>query len=310
MERNLPLVAMCLLIFGCSSNVNVAGGAGSTAVTSATGAGGTTGTGGAGTGGSGGGEVVSLSCPGEQTPPGSTSLGLSGFVRTLADPTALTTMPSAEIAVFDPGGTQLATSYSNPGMDGYATAVIPINNQGFSGYGIVTAPGYLDQRLQRNRLVTYTEQWFFAWLITQAEVDSWGAMLGVKQAANNGILMGTAVDCDGFGLRDVVVKIDGNDQSVVYVDGPRLYDHPSDPMDCMTDHSCSHPFAPMLQRTATALTGRFVVPNVAPASPVLVETFGRLDENGPYGKMASMAVEVVAGSVTAVALYPPFEGEP
>ena len=224
-----------------------------------------------------------LTCLGDNAPPEPLggAVELTGYARALLDPTAEDEPPEFEVEVFSPSGSSLQTGDSNVGNDGRVNISVPIEDSGFEGYAVVTADTFIDLRFQSSRPTTTTDFSGWTWSATQADLDAAAADLGVSLDASAGVLMGSAHDCDAFGMENVVIVVDGDGGLAYYVEG----------------------FDAVDSRTYTSTSGRFVVPNV-PAGDVVVKAFGRLEAGGPLTLLSSIATEVEAGGMTAVALEP------
>jgi hypothetical protein len=238
-----------------------------------------------------------LACMGRpEMPAAGSSIELTGYVRTLADPTATAAPPAARVEAFTPGGSMLGFGFADISKQGRVAIPVSFTGDGFDGYAVVTQDGYLDYRFQTSRLVSDTDFDGYAWLVTPAEVDTWATSLGVTVDGGAGILLGSALDCQAFALENVVVQIDGATDGVYYPDGPT-------PVDCPTLQTCDRPFAAAAGATFTNDTGRFLMANVAPG-PVVVKIFGRLANGGPLTLIARIDTEVTAGAITAVGMRP------
>lgn len=224
-----------------------------------------------------------LTCVGndEQSPPDSSVLELVGYVRTLADPDAVSPTPAASIEAFTADGVSLGTTFADPAKDGRATVAVPVTSDGFTGYVVVTAPGYLDWSFSVSRTVTNTDFAAWAWLTTRAEADQQAAAVGIVLDSIQGLLVGVVHDCDGFGVRYSVVQVGGSTDDIHYVEG----------------------FGAVAGRTFTSETGRFVAANLPPGT-VSVKAFGRLEAGGPLVLLSSAQVVIEADRIHAVALLP------
>lgn len=238
-----------------------------------------------------------LACMGRpEMPAAGTAIELTGYVRTLADPTATASPPAARIEAYTPADSLLGFGFADPSKQGRVAVPVSFSGDGFDGYAVITQEGFLDYRFQTNRLVTDTDFDAYAWLVTQAEVDSWAEYLAVVVDSGSGILIGSAMDCQAFALENVVVQVDGATDEVYYPDGPT-------PQECPTLQACARPFAPATDATFTNDTGRFLMANVPPG-PVVVKLFGRLADGGPLTLIAAIDTEVAAGAITSVGLRP------
>ena len=224
-----------------------------------------------------------LTCLGDNAPPEPLggAVELTGYARALVDPTAEDEPPEFAVEIFSPSGGSLQTGASNVGNDGRVNISVPIDDSGFEGYALVTADTFVDVRFKSSRPTTNTDFGGWTWSSTQAELDAAAADLGVTLQAGDGLLMGSAHDCDAFGMENVVIVVDGDAGLAYYVEG----------------------FDAVDSRTYTSSSGRFVVPNVSPGD-VVVKAFGRLESGGPLTLLSSITTEVVAGTVSAVALEP------
>ena len=238
-----------------------------------------------------------LGCMGRpETPAAGSSIELTGYVRTLADPTATAAPPAARVEAFTTTGSLLGFGFADTSKQGRVAIPVSFTGDGFDGYAVVTQDGYLDYRFQTTRLVSDTDFDGYAWLVTQAEVDTWATTLGITVDSGAGILLGSALDCQAFALENVVVQIDGATDGIGYVDGPT-------PMECPTLQTCDRPFAAATGATFTNDTGRFLMANVT-AGPVVVKLFGRLAAGGPLTLLARIDTAVTAGAITAVGMRP------
>lgn len=224
-----------------------------------------------------------LTCLGDNDPgdPIGGAVELTGYARSLDDPTADEEPPEFDIEVFGPTGNSLRTGFSLPGNDGRVTISVPIDDGGFDGYAEVSADGFVDLRFQSSRPVTTSETNGWGWLATQDELDAIADGLGTTLDPSMGILVGSSHDCDSFGMDNVVIVVDGATDGIFYVEG----------------------FEPVDGRTYTASNGRFAMPDVDPGT-VLVKAFGRLEAGGPLTLLSSVETEVSAGGMTGVALEP------
>ncbi|MBW2254486.1 MAG: hypothetical protein JRI25_07800 [Deltaproteobacteria bacterium] len=217
----------------------------------------------------------------EQPPATSRRVELPGYVRTLADPGADDLVPAAQVEVFDENDTLLGTTFANPGNDGRVAVVIPVLEEGFTGYLMVTEDGFLDWRMEISRPVTNSDFNGWTWLTTPAERDAKATDLGVTVEPSAGILVGAVHDCEAFGSPNIVLQVDGETEDMFYMEG----------------------FGAVDTRTYTSDSGRFVLPNV-PVGPVVVKAFGRVESGGPLLLLSSIETESLAGVMSAVALEP------
>lgn len=224
-----------------------------------------------------------LTCVGNNAPPDPVggAVELTGYVRTLADPTASAAPPAAQVDVYDAGGALLATSFADSSKDGRVAVSVPVPDAGFTGWVRVTDPGYLPWRFQSSRPVTAPEANGWTWLTTDVERDELSTTLGLTVSDDDGEVVGAVHDCDGFGVANVVVVLDGDPDGVVYTEAFEL----------------------ATWRSYTGSSGRFVAPALAPGA-VTVKAFGRLEAGGPLVLLSSVATTVEAGSISAVALEP------
>ncbi len=224
-----------------------------------------------------------LTCLGDNAPPDPIggAVELTGYARALSDVTAEDEPPEFEVEIVSASGTTLETVVSNVGNDGRVTVTVPIPDTGFEGWAMITADTYVDLRFQSSRPVTDTGFSAWAWLATQAELDAAAADVGETLAAGTGVLVGASHDCDGFGMENVVIVVDGDAEAAYYVEGFEAVD----------------------TRTFSSTNGRFAVPNVA-SGAVVVKAFGRLEADGPLTLLSSISTSVAAGGMTAVALEP------
>ena len=223
-----------------------------------------------------------LTCMGQPPPTGTAgALELTGYVRTLADPDGLQPVPTATVEAFMQDGTSLGTAGVDVTKRGRVSISVPVKASGFDGYAVVQQAGYLDWRLQSSRAKTSTDLDGWAFLATQAEIDSRATALGLSPTAGTGILVGAVHDCDGFGVSNAVVVLSTGSQTVHYVEG----------------------FDVTAARSYTSSTGRFVVANLPPA-PVTVKAFGRLKAGGPLTLLSSAQVTILSGKMSAIDLAP------
>ncbi len=224
-----------------------------------------------------------LTCLGDNAPPApvGNAVELTGYVRALVDPTADEEPPVFEVEAFSPGGSSLGTSFSNPGNDGRAAVTVPIDEGGFDGYVVVSSDGYVDLRFQSSRATTTTDFSGWAWAATTEELDEAAEAIGLVLDPDLGVLIGAAHDCDAFGMENVVITVEGDADVAYYVEG----------FDVAADRSYS------------AISGRFAVPDVEPGD-VVIKAFGRLESGGPLTLLSSIHTAVEVGGMTAVALEP------
>jgi hypothetical protein len=240
-----------------------------------------------------------LGCLGvAETPAPGTAGELTGYVRTLADPTAMSPPPPARVEAYTPAGSLLGFNFADASKQGRVAVPVAFaaGDGGFVGYAVVTMDGYLDYRFQTNRLVAAADFNGYAWLVTPAEVDTWATTLGITVDPGKGILLGSMLDCQAFALENVVIQVAGATDGVGYPQGPT-------PIDCPTLQNCARPFADAPGATFTNETGRFLLANLAPG-PVTVKAFGRLEAGGPLTLLAAIDTEITAGAITAVGLRP------
>ena len=224
-----------------------------------------------------------LTCLGDNAPPDpvGNAVELTGYARTLVDPTAADEPPVFEIEAFSPGGASLGTAFSNPGNDGRASVTVPIDESGFTGWVVLSSDGYVDLRFQSSRPTTTTDFSGWAWAATTEELDEAADAVGLVLDPDLGVLVGAAHDCDAFGMENVVITVDGDAGVAWYVEG----------------------FDPVAGRSFSSVNGRFAVPDVAPGE-VVVKAFGRLESGGPLTLLSSVTTSVEIGGMTAVALEP------
>ncbi|HJN77515.1 MAG TPA: hypothetical protein QGF58_26575 [Myxococcota bacterium] len=224
-----------------------------------------------------------LSCVGSnrQDDPSGSSVELTGYVRTLADPTASDLPPAAEVQVFDAGGTEIGTGFADAGKSGRVAVTVPVTSDGFRGHARVSYDGYLDTTLWVSRRVTAASVNGWAWLVTPEEQETWASALSLTVEPGTGLLVGSVHDCDSFGVSNAIVRIDGSTDGVYYTEG----------------------WEPVDSRTYTGSSGRFVVPNL-PAGIVTVDTFGRLESGGRLQLLSRTEVEVESDIVVGVSLEP------
>jgi len=224
-----------------------------------------------------------LTCLGDNAPPDPVggAVELTGYIRTLLDPTAEEEPPEFDLEAFSAGGGSLATSFSNPGNDGRVAVTVPIDDGGFDGYVVLSADDYTDLRFQSSRPTTNTDFGGWAWLATREELDTTAENLAIDLDPALGLVIGAAHDCDAFGMQNVVIVLDGETDVAYYVEG----------------------FDPVDSRTFSASSGRFAIPDVQPGA-IVIKAFGRLEAGGPLTLLSSISTEVEAGGMTAVALEP------
>jgi hypothetical protein len=226
---------------------------------------------------------TTLGCLGrnEPDPPDGANLLLLGWVRTLADPANDgETQPPAEAEAFDETGASVGLAFSDTG-NGRITITVPIRETGFLGAVEVRSDGFVDQRFASSRPVTGTAAAGWTWLVTQADLDGIATDAAVELEAGTGVLVGSVHDCDVFGVANAVIRAGGSTEGVLFFDG----------------------FVLAPERTFTADSGRFAIPNIAPGV-VTVEAFGRTRDGGPLELLSLAEVEVSADMVTAVDLQP------
>jgi len=224
-----------------------------------------------------------LGCLGRNTPdpPSGSSLTLPGWVRTLADPeNDGEVQPAAGAQAFDEDGTLVGAAFSDIGS-GRIAVTVPIRPIGFIGSVSVHADGYVDQRFVSSRAITGTAAAGWTWLVTQEELETLASEAAVELEAGTGTLVGSVHDCDVFGVANAVIRVDGSTDGVFFFDA----------------------FALAPERTYTAESGRFAVPNVSPGT-VTVEAFGRTREGGPLELLSLAEVAITADRITAVDLEP------
>ena len=225
-----------------------------------------------------------MTCLGDNAPeaPTGSVLQLTGYVRTLADPDGEGDTPAASVEAFSSGDVSLGTGFADASKAGRVTVSVPVTEDGFDGYVLVSHDGYLDWRFQTNLAVSDTHLSGWAWLTRPAERDALAEDLGVTLEADTGILVGAIHDCDAFGVASAVVTVDGDHAGVYYIEG----------------------FAPVTDRTWTSPAGRFVVPNLSPGS-YEVKAWGRLAAGEELTLLSAIPDVVVdANRMTAVALQP------
>lgn len=213
--------------------------------------------------------------------PAGTALELTGYVRTLADPTATSEPPPATVEVFDASGSSLGEAFSDPTRTGRTSVSVPVASDGFTGYAEIEATGYLPERFSVSVPIADTAASAWVFLATSGERDQIAGDLGVATGDADAILVGSVHDCDGFGAGNVVVTLDRSADGVFYVEG----------------------FAPTAARTFTSSTGRFALGGLAPGS-TRVEAWGRLEAGGPLSLLGAIDATLEAGVITAVSLEP------
>lgn len=224
-----------------------------------------------------------LTCLGKAGASGeATALELTGYVRTLGDPTGEQTTPKAKVDVFDDAGQAVGTGFSDPAKKGRLSVSVPVpGGSGWVGHAMVTADGFVDYRFQTSNAVVDTAFSGWAWLTTEAELAERSNNAGVTLEAGKGILYGSVHDCDGFGVANVMLQVGGSQEGIFYVKG----------------------FDVTASQGWTTEAGRFVVPNLAPG-PVTVKAFARLKAGGPLTLLSSMQAVIVADKITAINLDP------
>lgn len=215
------------------------------------------------------------------------SVELNGYVRLLGDPEAKQAVPAATVEAFTLAGASLGKSYADPSKAGRVALSVPVKPAGFDGYAVISHDGFLDFRLHSSRKVVSTDLAGWAWLATQAEVDSRAKAIGIPLESGKGLLVGAVHDCDGFGAANAVVEVGGSlNTTVLYAEG----------------------FDLVAKRTFTADSGRFAVANL-PAGPVTVKAFGRAKAGGKLQLLSKIETTIVAGKMTAVDLAPRAAGQ-
>jgi hypothetical protein len=172
----------------------------------------------------------------------------TGYVRTLADPTA---PPPRRRGSRPSPNRQPVTGFADGAKQGRVAVPVSFAGDGFDGYAEVTQDGYLDYRFQTNRLVSDTDFDGYVWLVTLAEVDAWATELGVTVDPAAGILLGSVLDCQAFALENVVPG--GR--------GPRPHYGWTDP-DGLSDPAGVRPAVRRRLRHLHHQTGRFLLANV------------------------------------------------
>lgn len=210
------------------------------------------------------------------------SLELTGYIRTLADPEASEEPPVAEVTVYSPAGDELAVTYpdASEGKDGRVAVTVPVTDEGFTGTVGVTYEGYLDWTFTPSRAVTTATYNGWVWLFTAEDRDAAAAAAGLSASGSDGLLVGAVHDCDGFGVDSAVVLVDGMD-GALYTSG----------------------FDLDAGATWTGSSGRFVVDGLS-AGPAEVSAYARLESGGPLVLISRTTVELTAGGVSAVSLDP------
>ena len=211
----------------------------------------------------------------------SSTLELTGYVRTLADPNGDVNPPAAGVEVFDSADKSVGSAFSDPVKSGRVSVTVPVKPTGFDGYAIIDLAGHLGYRFATSRAITDTTSSAWAWMVTQAEADTRATDVGVTLEAGKGVLVGAVHDCDGFGVEFAVVTIAGETDAVLFIEG----------------------FEVTSGRTFTNETGRFVVPNLTPGK-VLVRAWGRLDAGGALTLLSEIEAVVKADALSAVSLEP------
>ncbi len=215
------------------------------------------------------------------------SIELNGYVRLLSDPDAKQPVPAATIEAFTADGASLAKSGADPSKAGRVSLSVAVMPTGFDGYAVISHDGFLDVRLQSSRKVVSTDMAGWAWLATQAEVDSRAKGIGIPLEAGKGLLVGAVHDCDGFGAANAVVVVGGKlENAVLYAEG----------------------FDLVGARTFAADSGRFAVANL-PAGPVTVKAYGRTKAGGKLQLLSKIDTTVVPGKMTAIDLAPRAAGQ-
>jgi hypothetical protein len=224
-----------------------------------------------------------LTCLGNNAPapPDTSVIELTGYVRTYADPIAAAAPPAAAIEAFTATGTSLGSGFADPAKDGRVALSVAIQDEGFTGYVMITQSGFADYRFVTNRPVTRPEANGWTWLLTTAELDAAATALGTTIDPARGQVIGSVHDCDNFGIQYAVVTVAGSSDEIAYVDT----------------------FTVGPTRTFTDPSGRFVQANVTPGQ-VVIKAYGRLAASGPLTLLGSVQTTVEAGKVTAVVLQP------
>ncbi len=286
-----PMAVMCLVLAALAYVGCGGGGGGDSGGSDAKGAGDT------GGGGGGGTEFLTPEPAGAPTEPQDglmaclgtnygaplqgQSLELTGYVRTLADPEATSQTPAAKVTAYSNDGVELGSGFADPAKAGRVAFTVPVPPEGFTGYAVVQQEGYLDWRFRSSRAVTDTSLSGWAWLTTPDEAQQRAGALGITLDQGKGILVGAVHDCDGLGISNAVVTVDGSTEGVYYIEGFDISD----------------------SRTFTSPSGRFAVANLAPG-PVTVEAWARLEQGGPLVLLSRVQATIEAGVMTAVDLQP------
>jgi hypothetical protein len=224
-----------------------------------------------------------LTCLGnnEPDPASSGALELTGYVRTFADPNADDPPPAATVEIYDGDGTLLETGFADSEKDGRVAISVPVRPAGFTGSVVVSEPGYLDWRFTTSLAITGSSVNGWAWLLTETELADQAANAGVD--ISEGVLIGAVHDCDGFGVANAVVVVDGDaePEDLTYFDG----------------------FDASGGGTYTGPSGRFAVPFEANGS-VTIKAFARLESGGPLVLLSTVTTAVSEGMVSSVSLEP------
>lgn len=225
-------------------------------------------------------------CLGDEEHPswGPGSLQLTGYIRTLADPTSLEQPPAVTIEAFDEDDNAVGTGFSDPSHGGRVNLSVPVDASGFKGHLLLTFPGYLDYRYQASRPFSTSFFTGWAWLTTAAERDAQAAAVGVDVPSDARVMIGAVHDCDGFAVSNAVVTIDDNTDGMLFVEG----------------------FEAVAGHTFTTTSGRFVVPEVG-GGRLSVAAWGRLEAGGPLQLLGRVDAEGVPGGISAVSLEPRIE---
>ena len=226
-----------------------------------------------------------LECLGDNEPPApsSSSLELTGWVRAWADPEADEVPPAFQVEAFDANGDSVGTAFSDPspGRDGRVAVTVPVTDEGFVGYVEITHDDYLPVRFHNSRPITNTDFAGWVWAVTEADVEQIALDAGVTLEDGTGVLVGAIHDCQSFGMSDGVLVVDDSAEGVYYVEG----------------------WEPVAARTYSAPSGRFALPNLEPG-PVVVKSFGRLEQGGPLTLLSRVDAVIEADVITEVALEP------
>jgi hypothetical protein len=226
-----------------------------------------------------------ISCVGDNEPPSpsASSLELTGWVREWADPEADEVPSAFQVQAFDPNGNSVGVAFTNPspGQDGRVAVTVPVTDEGFVGYVEITHDDFVTVRFHNSRPITNTDFAGWAWAVTEADVEQIALDAGVTLEPGTGILVGAVHDCDSFGMSNVVLVVDDSTDGVYWVEG-------WDPVD---------------SRTFSAPSGRFALPNLEPG-PVVVKSFGRLEQGGPLTLLSRVDAVIEADVITEVALEP------